>query len=651
MDRWRKEKEQKRGNEVKIFTKTIKKSISVVLSTFFITTTAFGQTISTDTLSVSDMNSRPSTINGITGTLPEAIGEGDPLVELIKKGTIPANLGMSSLDVSTIDKLYDAINLAIETMDQRTFGADVVESMRTESWKNKRLFKKFKIDSAFLEKIKQETIRRLEELKRDGNISKLYLFPVIYKSKHHFLYAFNNYWDKRTSAEGIPSFGIGKSYLEHLSTEALAEVLAHEFAPKELFLYRLRNGVKMEKMLTKTEAREIHKGTYTFLQSPLFWKNSGNIVKKETNEFTEKLRTGEIKTKALVIPLRTKDNKKPRFDDTIENTTLRPHSAWLLEDNVRAIESQEKKGQEQLVYSAVLPVEGTSNEAEWAAMGVKLGEPEDGDPLFRKATLPHGWKKVSTGHSMCSNLVDDRGIIRAKIFYKAAFYDRRADVSLVPEKEMEPVDVKTYAKELEVTTTEIEKQKGFIKKENKIVVVVQQSLSKSGTSDDSNISSEMLEQKYKETLQSIRKRYNIDKVETVNSDDAESFAAVVNGYLGKGQRRVIAIADNQLAGSIARKIKGASDRYRIMGVKKIVPQKIGKNNIQFINFEYLTLLALAAMNGERTVFERIFLTITGDMPSKELLNKTFIGLLPKIIKLTDGLELNKQIQQMISASA
>lgn len=57
---------------------------------------------------------------------------------------------------------------------------------------------------------------------------------------------------------------------------------------------------------------------------------------------------------------------------------------------------------------------------------MKFGPRLQGDPLFCHAELPAGWHKEATDHSMWSNLVDDKGRIRAKIFYKAAFYDRDA---------------------------------------------------------------------------------------------------------------------------------------------------------------------------------------------------------------------------------
>jgi len=89
------------------------------------------------------------------------------------------------------------------------------------------------------------------------------------------------------------------------------------------------------------------------------------------------------------------------------------------------IERQEKRGQNLLVNSTVLPIKFNWGKREHLEkFGVVFGEPVD--DLFCNATLPGGWKKVATEHSMWSKLVDDKGRERASIFYKAAFYDREA---------------------------------------------------------------------------------------------------------------------------------------------------------------------------------------------------------------------------------
>jgi hypothetical protein len=66
----------------------------------------------------------------------------------------------------------------------------------------------------------------------------------------------------------------------------------------------------------------------------------------------------------------------------------------------------------------------------WLALGFTFGDPDPDDPLFMPATLPGGWKRQATGHSMGSVIVDTLGRERVSIFYKAAFYDRSAHMSL-----------------------------------------------------------------------------------------------------------------------------------------------------------------------------------------------------------------------------
>ena len=93
------------------------------------------------------------------------------------------------------------------------------------------------------------------------------------------------------------------------------------------------------------------------------------------------------------------------------------------------IEAQEKAGQVQLVASDVLPTESLYGAREkLEAAGCVFGEPVEDDPLFTPVTLPPGWKKVGTEHDMWSSVVDDQGRERASIFYKAAFYDRKAHI-------------------------------------------------------------------------------------------------------------------------------------------------------------------------------------------------------------------------------
>lgn len=91
------------------------------------------------------------------------------------------------------------------------------------------------------------------------------------------------------------------------------------------------------------------------------------------------------------------------------------------------IEAQEKQGQAAVVEASVLPreIRGTTSE-ELETIGFKFGAFVD--ELFQEVVFPPGWTKKATEHDMHSDILDELACKRASIFYKAAFYDRRADV-------------------------------------------------------------------------------------------------------------------------------------------------------------------------------------------------------------------------------
>lgn len=98
---------------------------------------------------------------------------------------------------------------------------------------------------------------------------------------------------------------------------------------------------------------------------------------------------------------------------------------------------QEAQGQRSLANSDTLPTlpdigrySDYDAKAILEAAGVKFFGVVDGDPMFQYVELPLGWKEIPTDHFMWSKLVDDKGRERARIFYKAAFYDRYAHMSL-----------------------------------------------------------------------------------------------------------------------------------------------------------------------------------------------------------------------------
>ena len=125
---------------------------------------------------------------------------------------------------------------------------------------------------------------------------------------------------------------------------------------------------------------------------------------------------------------------------SVPNTTKMAHEnpAMVLiaamEDRARGrrqgsfIEDMEAQGQRELTgQTSKLPTKGGENPA-WAKMGILYGKPDPQDPVFSSVQLPAGWKLEPTDHAMWNNLLDDQGRVRAKMFYKAAFYDRSAHI-------------------------------------------------------------------------------------------------------------------------------------------------------------------------------------------------------------------------------
>lgn len=93
------------------------------------------------------------------------------------------------------------------------------------------------------------------------------------------------------------------------------------------------------------------------------------------------------------------------------------------------VAAQEARGQDKLVHSELLPSEGDWKALE--ALGFVKGEQVEGDDLFVHASIPEGWVKERTSHSLYTVIKDERGIERVRIGYKAAFYDRWARISVM----------------------------------------------------------------------------------------------------------------------------------------------------------------------------------------------------------------------------
>ncbi|MYV56469.1 hypothetical protein [Streptomyces sp. SID3212] len=137
-----------------------------------------------------------------------------------------------------------------------------------------------------------------------------------------------------------------------------------------------------------------------------------------------------------VEPFRDTDIPKEKHV-AIENTST-PSSrevfgllAMATGETNALIAGQERAGQAQLVHSDQVPTDLRSPREEFEALGFVFGEPTPADPLFMSATLPAGWKREASDHDMWSYVVDEHGRRRVRLFYRAAFYDRRASMDLL----------------------------------------------------------------------------------------------------------------------------------------------------------------------------------------------------------------------------
>lgn len=97
------------------------------------------------------------------------------------------------------------------------------------------------------------------------------------------------------------------------------------------------------------------------------------------------------------------------------------------EENV--IENMEKEGQNKAVRETLLPKIMKPEQEYWEELGFVFEEIED-DDIMCKGTLPEGWKLIPTDHQMWTNIVDQNNTKRGSMFYKAAFYDRKAHMNL-----------------------------------------------------------------------------------------------------------------------------------------------------------------------------------------------------------------------------
>src|SRR5437773_9861677 len=115
-----------------------------------------------------------------------------------------------------------------------------------------------------------------------------------------------------------------------------------------------------------------------------------------------------------------------------ENTTRRVKQdpagtlgGMLAEGISGFIENMERAGGRQMLESEVLPTEILrASIGDFEVLGFVFHGVVTEDPIFQRVTLPAGWKREAgeNPYGYWTNLVDERGLKRVAVFYKAAFY-------------------------------------------------------------------------------------------------------------------------------------------------------------------------------------------------------------------------------------
>ncbi len=108
----------------------------------------------------------------------------------------------------------------------------------------------------------------------------------------------------------------------------------------------------------------------------------------------------------------------------------------LLIEGTAGFQNLERREQQEACYYCGLPkhlssvfcgVRDHDSRPLLEALGFTVGD--TGDKLLYRCQPPEGWKLEPTNHNMWNNLVCN-GVIQCRMFYTAAFYDRKAELSL-----------------------------------------------------------------------------------------------------------------------------------------------------------------------------------------------------------------------------
>ena len=103
--------------------------------------------------------------------------------------------------------------------------------------------------------------------------------------------------------------------------------------------------------------------------------------------------------------------------------------ARIMSGEKNIVEHMESEGQQYAVSNTMMAKRMRPSIEEWENLGFRFTD-IPGDSVLCEATMPEGWSMRATSHSMWNEIIDENGMKRGSMFYKAAFYDRSAHMML-----------------------------------------------------------------------------------------------------------------------------------------------------------------------------------------------------------------------------
>ena len=93
------------------------------------------------------------------------------------------------------------------------------------------------------------------------------------------------------------------------------------------------------------------------------------------------------------------------------------------------VEIVERSAQDVAVSTTLMAKDMNPGREVWESLGFEFADIE-GDDVLCRAKLPEGWTMNATDSQYWTEIRDENGMVRGKMFFKGAYYDRKARMAL-----------------------------------------------------------------------------------------------------------------------------------------------------------------------------------------------------------------------------